>query len=117
MTENLESVSLIWLDNSINISEENLQTQNELRSVINHLILFENYYECLEYIQSRSKNDQIILIVNGQLGRLIVPQISDLQQIISISIYCMDKRSNLLWSKQYNKVIVDVYHSIDRILF
>jgi len=58
--QNLERLSLIWVKNSINNSKENVQTQKQLRTLINHLITFEDYSQCFEYIQSISKDDQII---------------------------------------------------------
>jgi hypothetical protein len=72
--ENLETYCLIWLDTSVNELPENIRAQKELRKSINHLITFENDQQCLEYIESLSKDDRIILIVNGRFGHIIVPK-------------------------------------------
>ncbi|CAF3885715.1 unnamed protein product [Rotaria sp. Silwood1] len=45
MSENLESFSLLWLDRSVNVSQENIAAQPKLRAIINHLKTFENAEE------------------------------------------------------------------------
>ena len=56
--ENRETYCLIWLDPSINSSKENIQAQKQLRTLINHLLTFEDDQECLKYIHSLSKDDR-----------------------------------------------------------
>jgi hypothetical protein len=102
--ENLETYCLIWLDTSVNESQENIQAQKELRTLINHLITFENDQQCLQHIESVSKDDRIILIVSGRLGQIIVPKIVKYRQIVSIYVYCMNKEVNEKWAKQFKKV-------------
>jgi tetratricopeptide (TPR) repeat protein len=102
--QNLETYSLIWLDNLVNSLEENIQAQQKLRTSINHLLAFENHQACLEYIHSLPKDDRIVLIVSGKLGRIIVSQIVHLRQIISIYVYCQDKQKNTQWAQYFSKV-------------
>lgn len=102
--ENLETYSLVWLDASVNISTENLQAQKQLRASINHLLAFEDEQKCLEYICSLSKESQIILIVSGRLGQIMVPKIAHFQQIIAIYVYCMNKAANEAWVQKIPKV-------------
>src|ERR1700722_4333463 len=90
---NLETFSLVWLDASVNGSKENIEAQQRLRTSINHLKTFENSDQCEKYIRSVSKDDRIVLIVSGQLGREIVPRIHKLRQVFSIYVYCMDKKN------------------------
>jgi len=104
VTENLETYGLLWLDASVNSSQKNIQAQQQLRSSINHLLTFEDDQQCLQYIQFVPKDDRIILIVSGRLGRIIVPQIVPLRQIISIYVYCMDKKANEQWALHFSKV-------------
>ncbi len=104
--ENLETYCLVWVDASVNSSPENLQAQQQLRISINHLLTFEDDHQCLQYIHSVSKDDRIVLIVSGKLGRIIVPQITQLRQIISIYVYCMDKKANEQWAQHYPKVSI-----------
>jgi len=102
--ENLETYCLIWLDASVNGSQENIQAQQQLRSSINYLLTFQDDQQCLQYIDSVPKDDRIVLIVSGRLGRIIVPQIVQLRQIISIYVYCMDKKANEQWAQHFSKV-------------
>jgi hypothetical protein len=104
VTENLETYGLLWLDASVNSLQENIQAQQQLRSSINHLLTFEDDQQCLQYIQSAPKDDRIILIVSGRFGRIIVPQIVQLRQIISIYVYCIDEKANEQWTLHFSKV-------------
>ncbi len=103
-TENLETYGLLWLDASVNSSKENIQAQQQLRSSINYLLTFEDDHQCFQYIHSLPKDDRIVLIVSGRLGRIIVSQIVQLRQIISIYVYCMDKKANEQWAQHFSKV-------------
>ena len=104
MNENLETYCLIWVDNSVNNSKENLDAQQQLRTSINHLLTFEDDQQCLQHINSLPKDDRVVLIVSGRLGRILVPQIVQFRQIISIYIYCLDKKANQQWSQHFSKV-------------
>ena len=102
--ENLETYCLIWLDAAVNSSKENIKAQQELRASINHLLTFQEDQQCLKHINSLPKDDRVVLIVSGRLGRIVVPQIIQFQQIISIYVYCMDKKANEEWALQIPKV-------------
>ena len=102
---NLDAFPLVWLDNLVNISQENLDGQRLIRSSIDHLKTFENIDKCEEYIRSISREERIILIVSGRLGREITPRIHQLPQVSSIYVYCLDKSTNEQWAKQFKKVI------------
>ncbi|CAF2895311.1 unnamed protein product [Rotaria sp. Silwood2] len=101
--KNLEIFCLIWLDENVNV-EVTPDTEKKLRSIINHLRKFQDVKQCQQYIEQRSKNDRLILIISGQLGREIVPSIHSLRQVISIYVYCMDKKSNEQWPCKFPKV-------------
>lgn len=108
---NLELITLIWLDNMADATQENREIQDKFRSVINYLQTFDNCLECENYIRNRinDKQDKIILIVSGKLGQEIIKNIHDLKQIISIFVYCFDKEKNESWAKQYKKVLILKY--------
>lgn len=103
--KNLETFSLVWLDASVNESSENLSTQKKLRTIINHLRTFESSDDCEIYIRSVSIHDRIVIIVSGISGRQLVPRIHSLRQVRSIYVYCMDRKTNAQWTKDFNKVI------------
>ncbi|CAF0831268.1 unnamed protein product [Adineta steineri] len=97
--ENLEPFYLIWFGNSINND-----IQQQLRAIINYLLIFDDEEQCLNYIYSLSKGDRIILIVTEKFGEHFVPQIVHLRQIVSIYIYCNSKKNNEQWIKKYKKI-------------
>jgi len=103
---NLELISLVWLDNMADATEENRNIQDKLRSVVNHLKIFDNCQQCENYLQQEinEKENKIILIVSGRLGQQIIENIHHLKQIISIFVFCMNKEKNELWAKKYKKV-------------
>jgi GTP-binding protein EngB required for normal cell division len=101
--KNLEIFSLIWLDENVNVKDIR-DTEQKLRSIINHLKKFQDIKQCLQYIEKRSEKDRLILIVSGQFGQEIIPFIHNLRQVISIYIYCMDKISNEKWAYKFPKV-------------
>ena len=66
---------------------------------------FDNIPQCQQIIETITEDEnQFILIVSGQLGRQIVPNIHKLQQISSIFVYCGNKQLNEEWARQYSKV-------------
>jgi hypothetical protein len=101
--KNLEIFSLIWLDENVNVKDIR-DTEQKLRSIINHLKKFQDVKQCQQYIERRSRKDRLILIVSGQLGQEIIPFIHNLRQVISIYVYCMDKISNEQWACKFPKV-------------
>ncbi|CAF4399206.1 unnamed protein product, partial [Rotaria socialis] len=99
----LELFCLIWLDANSN-GKEARDTERKLRSIINHLQKFQDVDQCQKFIEKRSKNERVVMIVSGRLGREIVPAIYKLRQVISIYVYCMDKKGNKKWADKFAKV-------------
>ncbi|CAF0895752.1 unnamed protein product [Rotaria sp. Silwood1] len=102
--ENFETTTLIWLDSRLTELQENIRIQQELRSAINHIKDFDNIEECKNYIQHLSRDDRVVLITSGKVGKEFVPYIHDFRQITSIYIFCMDKKKNEIWPKAFIKV-------------
>jgi hypothetical protein len=101
--DNLEIFSLIWLDENINIQERQ-DKETKLRCVINHLKKFEDEHECQQYIEKRSKEDRLVIIVGDRLGREVAPRIHQLRQVSSIYVYDKDKNSSKQWTCEFPKV-------------
>ncbi|CAF1126603.1 unnamed protein product [Rotaria sp. Silwood1] len=110
----LEIFCLIWLDTNVN-SKDIRKTEQKLRTVINRFKKFQDVEECKRYIEQRSQQDRLIVIVSGQLGRQIVPSINTLRQVISIYVYCMDKQRNKEWADKFSKV-KDVVVGLDELI-
>jgi hypothetical protein len=108
--ENLESLSLVWLDTDVNKSRENLDVQKRLRSTINYLKTFQDATECENHIRSVPDGDRMLLIVSGGLGRDLVPRIHKLRQILSIYVFCQDRKKHEEWTQNITKVIYSRPH-------
>lgn len=102
--DNLETFSLLWLDYDVNKTNENVQAQDELRTIFNQLKTSDDPNRCEQYIRQASAGDRIVLIVSGRLGRQIVPRIHSLSQLLSVYVYCYDEKANEQWSSQFSKV-------------
>jgi len=102
--DNLETFSLVWLDVNINNSKENENNEQHLRNVINHLEKFEDEQACQEYIEQRSEDNRLVLVVSDSLGRKLVPQIHQLRQVHSIYVYCEGKQVSEKWTDDFTKV-------------
>jgi len=100
---NLELFSIIWLDSNLNIND-NRKTDEKLRLIINHLNKFQDIQQCQRYIEQRSIDDRLIIIVNGIQGQQMVPRIHHLRQVSSIYVYCIDKYYHQQWTQQFYKV-------------
>lgn len=93
--------SLMWLDDS---PESDQFTETKLRSIVNHFMKYQDVSLCQQYIENMSKDDRLVLIVSGRLGKKIVPLIHKLPQVSRIYVYCEDNKVHELWACQYDKV-------------
>ncbi|CAF1393080.1 unnamed protein product [Rotaria magnacalcarata] len=103
INNNLEKYSIVWLDVSVN-NEENMVAQKKLRSIVNNLRTFIGPEEFMNYARSLQQGDLTILIVSGEMGRVVIPEMQKLEQVYSIYMYCFNKETNLQWSRSYSKV-------------
>jgi hypothetical protein len=99
--EHLELFSLVWLDDNL---KEDRGTEQKLRAIINHLKKFHDVHACQKYIEEKPKDDKLLLIVNGRLGRNLVPSIHNLLQVSSIYVYCKKEEENEQWVRKFTKV-------------
>ncbi len=99
-----QTSALIWLDACVDTNKENKQAQEELRSIISYFKTFEDLNQCQQFILSILSHNRIVLIVSGQLGRKLVPEIHQFQQLSLIYVYCMNKEINEQWAKDFPKV-------------
>ncbi|CAF1956356.1 unnamed protein product [Rotaria magnacalcarata] len=104
ISSNFESFACLWLDQSVNTTKDNLETQKELRQVINHLRTFDDMDKCEEYIRQITK-EKVVLIVSGASGRELVPRLHDLPQFSACYVFCQDQKRNEEWANKYHKVI------------
>jgi hypothetical protein len=89
----------------IGISKENLEIPQQLRSIVDHIRIFDNVEDCEQILQLLDE-DRFILVTNGQCGRDIVPCIHDLSQVCSIYIFDVDQIDHQQWINDYSKVSI-----------
>lgn len=99
----LEMFCIVWLDDKT-IDKEDRETEQQLRTIINHLQQFQDVAQCETYIHERSRNERLLLVVSGRLGKEIVPSIHNLRVVISIYVYCKDVEANNVWANEFAKV-------------
>ncbi|CAF3126735.1 unnamed protein product [Rotaria sp. Silwood2] len=102
--ENYEIFSLIWLDLSTNDLHDNIDTQQQLHSIINYLRIFHDIDECEQYIRSLSKDDRVVFLINEKYAFEIITRIYELRQIISIYIHSKEDNHDYGWISQYKKI-------------
>ena len=116
---NLESLSVIWLDQMVDSTEDNRHAQERLRSRVNTLRTFDRTDQCEQYLLHSidEHDDLVLLVVSGQCGRDIVRRIHHLKCIVSIFVFCMNREANQMWAKDFGKVgtqihwpLIDVCH-------
>ncbi|CAF1020693.1 unnamed protein product [Adineta steineri] len=115
--KSLEIFSIIWLDANVDVKGAR-NTEVKLRSIINHIKKFQDVKQCQQYIKQASQKDRLVIIVSGRLGLEIVPYIHQLRQVISIYVYCMDKKNNEKWAYKFSKiksVVVDLDELVSQI--
>ncbi|CAF1351572.1 unnamed protein product [Rotaria sordida] len=113
----LEIFTLVWLDANVN-GQDLRETEQKLRSIINHIKKFQDVEKCQKYIEQQSPKERLIIIVSGRFGRVIVPSIHGFRQVISIYVYCMDRKGNKEWADKFAKVkgvVVDFVELVSRI--
>ncbi|CAF2202747.1 unnamed protein product [Rotaria magnacalcarata] len=101
--DHLEIFSIIWLDTNVH-QNKNQHTKQKLRSIINHVKIFQDREECKQYIEQRSKDDRIVLIVNSHLGQQLVSSIHKLPQVLAIYVSSTNKKNDEPWTHQFFKV-------------
>lgn len=110
---NLESFACIWLDQKIFTNDDNQQSLQRLRSVINHLQVFDQIDRCIDCIRTII-HEKIILIVSGSLGREILPAIHSLPQLSACYVFCGNVAANRQWSNKYRKVNISFESLIEK---
>lgn len=116
--DHLETFSLLWIKDEVSKTEKSHNNEQKLRTIINHLKIFDSTDECHQYIQSRSKEDRFLLIINDRFDRELISTIHDNYQVSSIYIYCSNENKIKQWSKGFSKVrhCLEYIYSSNRII-
>ncbi|UJR33433.1 hypothetical protein I4U23_020878 [Adineta vaga] len=110
ITENKESITLIWFDPALGLREDTERTKEQLRRINDYVIFHTEISECVAYIQSISE-EKIFLITSGAHASELLIRVHELSQIDSIFIFCIKKTKYKDLLNKYSKVI-DIF--VDR---
>jgi hypothetical protein len=95
---------LIWVDSTIDASKQDYQnTLVQLRSVVNDVNTFTQTDESIDFL-TEVDDIKAFLIVEGTIGRHIVPLIHEISQLDAIYIFCNNPSPHEQWTKEWVKV-------------
>ncbi|CAF4994814.1 unnamed protein product [Rotaria sp. Silwood1] len=114
IVRNLESFTCVWLDSTIDQTDESRTTEQELRRIINHLFTCNDEKQCQQYIHDITQ-EKVVLIVSGKLGHSLVPRIHDLPQLSACYVFCANEKSHKKWADHYPKV-KGVFVELDKLI-
>ena len=106
-----DNMPIIWLDPNIHENNANLALQKQLNDVTKSLQVLADDEECEEYIRHLPVGEQIILIVAGSIGSVVIPLVHDATQLNVIYIYSFKEEYYKKKFKNYEKVSTVVYFS------
>ena len=111
--QNGEKFALIWLDSDVHKTNDNLMTLEKLKDASTYIKTFDVTEKFEEWFNrpaaAMSKDEKFVMIVSGQLGKVVVPKIHALPQLVAIYVYCMDKKTIETWANQFKKVIIELH--------
>ena len=113
--KSVEIFELIWLDVTVNKNKDALNSEQELRAIINSLRTYSAIDEAIAFIRTVPEK-QVYLIISGTLGRKFLErdEVKDLSQIDSIYIFC-NKESDYVDLKQKSYKVRDVFVDVDKL--
>jgi hypothetical protein len=103
----------VWLDNQLMRSEDYIDTQDQIRTIIKAFLNFKDSNQCVDFITDTT-DAKIFFITTNVLGKILVPIIHFFEQIHSIYIFYTKKSSDEDWTKDYKK-IKGIYNDIIQI--
>ncbi|CAM4904932.1 unnamed protein product [Rotaria socialis] len=102
--QNLEDITLIWLDSNIDDSSDSLHTQSLLDDLNNDVLLYTDSELCINCIRAIIK-ERVFVIVAGTLSQSVLPQLHSLAVVTAIFIFCNGHKGNVPLLNNYSKVI------------
>ena len=100
----VENFQLVYLDALMRPDQKMWQIiLEQLRSVVNDVRLFNESNICVNYLK-KVRLEKVFVITSGSLGRQLIPEIHDYEQIDSIYIFCGHKSAHEEWAKTWEKI-------------
>ncbi|CAF2109770.1 unnamed protein product [Rotaria magnacalcarata] len=105
LPNHIQNFSLVWLDSSID-DVSNADTSNtisRLQELVNTINTFSDADRCISFLTS-TEGENILLIISGALGEIIVPTVHDMTQIHSMYVFCRNASKHKQWAQRWPKV-------------
>ncbi|CAM4789223.1 unnamed protein product [Rotaria magnacalcarata] len=102
--QNLEDITLIWLDSNIDDSSDSLHIQSLLDDLNNYVLLYTDSELCINYIRAIIK-ERVFVIFAGALSQSVLPQLHSLAVVTAIFIFFNGHKGNVPLLNNYSKVI------------
>lgn len=100
---NLEDFTVIWVDCSIDKSDDCLDTLKHFRTVVNYIKTFDNIDDCMNYI-IECATEKLFLITSGQFSLEIISKVHSLSQIEYIYVFCFNEQKYQQLAIDYKKI-------------
>lgn len=100
---NAPTFVLMWLDPCVD-NDENANAQKKLATIYTTFKKFKSVNHCEDAVKQLSETSRAILIVSGEFGKDLVPRIHELQQVLTIYVFCLKQEKHIEWARQYDKV-------------
>ena len=109
-----ERFSLIWLHLNL---QDTPEIEQNLGSIFDDFIEFRDLEQCKERIQQTSSTDRLVLIIDSQLERQLIYSFHEIEQVISIYIYCIDTNTIEQQFSKYTKVECFFFYKTNLFIF
>ena len=84
----IQNFHFLWLDTDIDQSNKDYQDKlAQLRCIVNDVNLFTQVDECIDFL-TEVDDKKAFLLVEGPIGRRVVPLIHDISQLDTIYFLC-----------------------------
>lgn len=93
---------IIWVDNNVKSPENHkyrLRLEDEFSNI--GFSYATSVFEAVNQINSTVKT---VLLVSGQMGKLIMPRIHHLKNVMVVLVFCWNLEEHKKWSKDFDKV-------------
>ncbi|CAF1978073.1 unnamed protein product [Rotaria magnacalcarata] len=111
---NVQNYSLIWVDGTIDKSEDEWKNNIEIvEDIISDINIFKKPEECIPLLNTINM-EKILVITSGFLGEILVRDIHNLLQLDAIYILCGNAARHKAWAENWSK-IQGVFTSINDI--
>ncbi|CAF0753765.1 unnamed protein product [Didymodactylos carnosus] len=117
LTRNVEPYQLLWLDGDMTETPKKLAVQRKLRGIINQLKTFDKVKDCEKQLLSLSSDvdEKVILIINDQFSRELLPAVHDMKQLCAVYIYCATVEHIDKWRCQFAKA-KGVFYTLEEMI-